>query len=94
MRISRNLTIGASYAAGDILRNLDDGHEGFVVPIRDANAIADRLEQVITDRRLRDAMSRAARARAEELTWNHFGDLLVGATRDAMRVRAAQENLS
>jgi hypothetical protein len=29
-RINRNLTIGASCAAGDILRNLDDGREGFV----------------------------------------------------------------
>ncbi len=63
-----------------------DGEEGFIVPVRDASALADRLEQLITDRRLRESMSRAARKHAGELTWSHFGERLLAATHDAMRV--------
>ena len=64
-----------------------DGEDGFIVPIRDANALAHRLEQLITDRQLRESMSHAARRRAEELNWKLFGERLLGATRDAMRAR-------
>jgi glycosyltransferase involved in cell wall biosynthesis len=69
-----------------------DGEDGFVVPLRDASALADRLEQLVRDRQLRESMSQAARTHAEELSWSHFGELLVGATRAAMLAACAAKN--
>ncbi|HEX2887130.1 glycosyltransferase family 4 protein [Vineibacter terrae] len=48
--------------AGSIAR---DGVEGFVVPIRDAAALADRMARLADDATLRQRMAAAARARAE-----------------------------
>ena len=42
-----------------------DGETGFLVPLEDAEALADRLAQLIEDRELRRRMGRAARAYAE-----------------------------
>ena len=41
-----------------------DGVDGFVVPIRDAEAIADKVELLLADRALRERIGRNARARA------------------------------
>lgn len=59
--------------AGSVVR---DGVEGFTVPIRDIEALAAALERLRADERLRREMSRAARARAEEFTWEGYGDKL------------------
>jgi glycosyltransferase involved in cell wall biosynthesis len=61
-----------------------DGEDGFVVPIRDPRALADRLEQILSDRELREKMSRSAKRKAQELSWGHFGELLLAATHSAM----------
>lgn len=61
---------------GSVVR---DGIDGFIVPIRDATALADRLEQLLTDRPLRDRMGAAARDRAREFTWARYGDRLLEA---------------
>ncbi len=59
--------------AGSLVR---DGIEGFIVPIRDPDALAERMERLRSDARLRKEMGRAGRARAEMLTWeNHGQDL-------------------
>ena len=50
---------------GSVVR---DGIDGFIVPIRDAEAIADRIELLLADRALRARMGRNARARAREFT--------------------------
>jgi glycosyltransferase involved in cell wall biosynthesis len=49
-----------------------DGVEGFIVPIRDPGAIAERLELLRSCPELRIAMGRAARARALEFTWARY----------------------
>lgn len=49
-----------------------DGVEGFIVPIRDPGAIAERLERLRADPDLRARMSRAALARAQEFTWARY----------------------
>jgi len=62
--------------AGSVVR---DGIEGFLVPIRDVEALAARLEQLRADEQLRHEMGRAARRRAEAFTWEHYGDRLAEA---------------
>jgi glycosyltransferase involved in cell wall biosynthesis len=54
---------------GDLIR---DGVEGFVVPIRDAGAIAERLEFLRANPDIRMAMARAARLRAEQFGWDVY----------------------
>jgi len=59
--------------AGSVVR---DGVEGFIVPIRDVDALAAALERLRADEQLRREMGRAARARAEEFTWEKYGERL------------------
>lgn len=63
-------------AAGSPLRH---GIEGFLVPERDPQALADRLQQLIDDRALRARLGAAARRRAAEFTWEHYGRRLLAA---------------
>lgn len=62
--------------AGSVVR---DGIEGFIVPVRDVDALAERLERLRSDGRLRREMGRAARARAEAFTWERHGEQLAQA---------------
>ena len=67
-------------AAPDLI---EDGKEGFIVPIRDAAAIADRLERLRVDPDLCVAMGERARLRAAEFTWERYerrlGEIVVSA---------------
>lgn len=52
-----------------------DGVEGFVVPVRDAAALADRMQQLAEDPALQSAMRSAALARVKTLGgWETYGD--------------------
>jgi glycosyltransferase involved in cell wall biosynthesis len=52
---------------------IDDGRNGYLVPIRDPEAMADRLEQLLADQLLRARMGRAGRAKFEsEFTLEQF----------------------
>jgi glycosyltransferase involved in cell wall biosynthesis len=62
-----------------------DGEDGFIVPTRDVPALADRLEQIIRDRGLRQRLSAAAAERAMELSWTRFGERLLAETTDVLR---------
>ncbi len=53
---------------------VDDGVNGWTVPIRDVEAIVDRLRILAGDPDLRARMGRAARATAERFTWQRYGD--------------------
>ena len=54
---------------------LTEGVDGFIVPIRDPEAIAVRLQQLAEDSNLRDTMSEAALQRVRTLGgWNSYGD--------------------
>jgi glycosyltransferase involved in cell wall biosynthesis len=76
--------ITTSHTGGpDILR---EGRDGFIVPIRDAEAIAARLLQLHDDRELLREMSENARARAGELSWQGYRDGTVAAVRAALGV--------
>ena len=62
--------------AGSVVR---DGVDGFLVPIRDAGAIASRLELLASSPELRAEMSRNAAARAREFTVAAYGERLLAA---------------
>ena len=53
-----------------------DGRDGFLVPIRSAEAIAEKLELLNRDRDLLDYMSSSARERAHEISWIRYRDML------------------
>ncbi len=56
-----------------------DGQEGFVVPVRSPEALADRIETLAADRRLVGELSRRAAERAREFTWERYRDRLLSA---------------
>jgi glycosyltransferase involved in cell wall biosynthesis len=56
---------------------LRDGVEGFVIPVGDTEALKDRIERLYRDEQLRAKMGKAARRRAEDLTWEEYGRRLV-----------------
>ena len=55
--------------AGEVIQ---DGREGYVVPIRRADLIADRLETLRRDRDLLAEMSRQAQRTASANSWEHY----------------------
>jgi glycosyltransferase involved in cell wall biosynthesis len=55
---------------------ITDGIEGFIVPIRSADAIASRLDLLRRNPDLRADMGERARRRAGEFTWKQYGDSL------------------
>jgi colanic acid/amylovoran/stewartan biosynthesis glycosyltransferase WcaL/AmsK/CpsK len=50
---------------GGIPETVDDGETGFLVPERDVDALADRLERLVRDPALRERMGEAARRKME-----------------------------
>ncbi len=55
---------------------IDDGVEGFIVPIRSAEAIVEKLELLRTNRDLIREMGARAAAKAKTFTWQTYGDRL------------------
>lgn len=70
------LPVVTTSSAGSVVR---DGVDGFVVPMRDADVLASRLEQLASDPSLVAEMSAHARERAAQFDWAHYGERLVGA---------------
>jgi alpha-maltose-1-phosphate synthase len=67
----------------DILR---DGIDGYIVPIRDSDAIAARLLAFHEDRTLLQQMSESARERAAQLDWRASKARTVSAVREALNL--------
>ena len=67
--LASGLPVIATPNAGSVVR---DGVEGHVVPIRDVDALAERIEALRADPTLRARMAEAARARALEFTWDAY----------------------
>lgn len=72
--------------AGELLR---EGVDGFVLPIRAVDALAEKILLLYRDPALREQMAAAALASAERLTWAGYADRLVGLYRQVLdRARA------
>jgi glycosyltransferase involved in cell wall biosynthesis len=78
--LAAGVPVVTTEAAGSVVR---DGVDGFIIPTSDAEALAGRVEQLVEDRALRERMSRAARARAREYTFERYAERLVEACRTA-----------
>jgi glycosyltransferase involved in cell wall biosynthesis len=77
--LAHGLPVVCSANTGSVVRH---GEEGFLVPIRDVEAIVERLERIVGDWELRIRMSDSARARAEEFTIELYGQRLLAALRE------------
>ncbi|HEX2715395.1 MAG TPA: glycosyltransferase family 4 protein [Candidatus Acidoferrales bacterium] len=64
--LASGLPVIATPNCGSVVRN---GIEGFIVPIRDVEALKERILLLYENRELREEMGRRARLRAEEFTW-------------------------
>ncbi|MBI1245842.1 MAG: glycosyltransferase [Alphaproteobacteria bacterium] len=73
--LASGLPVVCTPNTGSVVR---DGTEGFLVPPRDVDALVERLRVLARDPDLRARMAKAARARAEEFTWMHYGNRLAG----------------
>jgi glycosyltransferase involved in cell wall biosynthesis len=61
--------VSTNTGAADVVR---DGVDGFVVPIRNAPAITEKLEYLYANMDARTEMGRQARLQAEKLTWDRY----------------------
>lgn len=84
--ISQGLPVITTPNSGgtDILR---DGVDGFIVPIRNPEAITARLLELHQDRALLKQMSDSALERAAQLNWQGCKDRTVAAVREALSIR-------
>lgn len=62
---------------------VQDGVNGFIVPPRDPEALADCVQRIVGDRRLRTRLSAAARETAQQYTIEAYGTNLAAAVREA-----------
>lgn len=62
--------------SGSVIR---DGEEGFIIPVRDIEALATALEKLRSEEATRRRMSHAARRRAKQFSWRAYEDTLAGA---------------
>ena len=63
---------------------LTDGEDGFIVPIRDPQAIAEKLELLYRDRDRLVLMSRAASTKAGKLTSSAYRQTIASAVREVL----------
>jgi glycosyltransferase involved in cell wall biosynthesis len=65
---------------------LEDGVDGFIVPIRNPEAIAEKLEHLASDRSLLAEMSQAALKKARILSWAEYRRRIVEVVSTTSRV--------
>lgn len=76
--MARRLPVITTPAAGSQVR---DGQDGFIVPTRDPEALAERIERLTRDRRLLKQMSEAAFEQAKKFDLEHYASRLTAAIR-------------
>jgi glycosyltransferase involved in cell wall biosynthesis len=74
--LTAGLPVVCTANCGSVIR---DGEEGFIVPIRDPNAICERLNELTADPQRRLTMGQRARARAAEFDFEAYARNLLAA---------------
>ncbi len=77
--------------AADVVR---DGVDGFVVPIRDPAALAERIEFFYRNRDAVEALGRNARERARAYSWERYGEAMLAAYTAALEARGGPATMS
>jgi glycosyltransferase involved in cell wall biosynthesis len=72
--LAAGLPVITTSNAGSVVR---DGLEGFVVPIRNPEALAAKIDSLASDPKLVAEISGNARKRAQEFSWQRYGDRLI-----------------
>jgi len=65
---------------------IEDGREGFIVPIRDAAAISEKLTLLNEDRDRLQQMKEAALQRARSMSWQLYKDSLVQTAKEILQL--------
>jgi glycosyltransferase involved in cell wall biosynthesis len=71
--LAAGVPVITTHAAGSVVRH---DRDGLIVPERDADALATAIEDIVEDRRRRDAMAAAAREHATEFSWKRYRERL------------------
>ena len=74
--------------AGSVVR---DGEEGFIVPVRDVEALMEKILLLYQNRELRKWMSRKARQRAELFTWENYRRNLAKTVRELIEKKNSED---
>jgi len=56
---------------------IENGKEGFVLPIRDSQSIVDKIEYMFRNPLIRQNMGRAAYAKSRQFSWGRFSSILI-----------------
>lgn len=67
--MASGLPVITTYNAGSVVR---DGVDGYIVPIRDVDALKEKIRLLYENADLRRELGRNARNRAKEFTWEHY----------------------
>lgn len=73
---------------GDVPDVVIHGQTGLIVPPRDGKALADAMEKLLVDRKLRDTLATGAgRFAKEKISWSHVAEVTVQTYRTAIDTR-------
>lgn len=84
--LANGLPVVTTASSGSVVH---DGIEGFIIPERNSQAIADAIEHIVDDRRLRAAMSGAALAAAARFSDDACGKAFVAAIAECFGLQEA-----
>lgn len=68
------LPIVTTKSSGSVVEN---GVQGYIIPEKDASALANAIASIVEDRSKRDQMALAARERAKDYTWDKYQQRLI-----------------
>ncbi len=74
--LASGLPVITTKSSGSVVRHNMDG---FIIPERDPESIADRIVELVENRDLRDRMAISAKARAKDYTWDKYSERLLAA---------------
>ncbi len=77
--MAAGLPVITTLNAGSVVR---DGVDGFIVPIRDSDAIGERLLRLYEDREMGRAMGKSGQDRVAMFSWETYEDRLLSVYRD------------
>lgn len=82
--LAAGVPVVATYQSG---LPISDGENGIVVPMKNANAIVDKVEMLINDKELRATIGRAAaKMMAEHYTWERYAENVVNVYKEVLGV--------